>query len=168
MDILDYHHRWKGRQKISSNGAAKGVVRPWAITLLVFLVWEGHVWFESPPYRTLTSSFYKLSRCHRLNMESQSQFTFRCETKKKQRKMQFHHTRNITKDQDRVYKESKSFSACPEAQEVPAVILVCLSGDVSSASISDPSSIFNACISAHVCIKCRNSILAYFEQLDMG
>ena len=57
LDILDYHPRWEGRQNMSSTGAAKGVARPWAIALLVFLTWEGYARFEFPLFRALPSSF---------------------------------------------------------------------------------------------------------------
>ena len=57
LDILDYHPRWEGRQKMSSTGATKGAARPWAIALLVFLTQEGHTRFEFPPFRALPSSF---------------------------------------------------------------------------------------------------------------
>ena len=42
---------------MSSTGATKGVARPQAIALLVFLTWEGYARFKFPPSRALPSSF---------------------------------------------------------------------------------------------------------------
>ena len=57
LDILDYHRRWEGRQKMLSTGAAKGAARPRAIAILVFLTREGYAGFEFPLFRALPSSF---------------------------------------------------------------------------------------------------------------
>ena len=135
---------------MSSTGAAKGAVRPRAITLLVFLAWEGHIGFESLPYRALPSSFYKLSRSYRLNMESQSWFVFRCETKRKSKKCNSNTPEIWLRTKTGYIRRAGSFSACPKFRKVPAVMLVCLSDYVRSPSSKDQSSVINACIPSNV------------------
>ena len=111
--------------------------------------------------------FYKLSHSHRLNIESQGRFVFQHETKSRSKKCNFNTPEIRLRTKTGYIKRVGSLSACLEFQEVPAVMLVHLSGDLSRhyCMTSHQFSTLVFTISRHKCTKCRKAILAYSEQL---
>ena len=94
-------------------------------------------------------------------MESQSWFVFRCETKKKSEKCSFNTPEIRLRTKTGYIRQAGSFSACPKFWEVPAVMLVCLSGSLRSPSTWELSSILkhlypSACLhlmqKVHLCL----------------
>ena len=102
-------------------------------------------------------------------MESQSQFIFRCETKRKSEKCNFNTPEMRLRTKTGYIRRAGSFSACPKFCEVPAVMLVCLSDYVrpssSQRAVINSKHLFT--ISRHACTKCRKVILAYSKQLEL-